>query len=294
VNKTLLAVDGMAFVYRAYYAVPPMSNQSGLHTNAVYGFVRLLQKMLIEIVPEYVVVAFDTKEPTFRHKQFEAYKAQRPPMPDELVEQLPWIKEYVKTLNIACLEYPGYEADDVLATLAVRAEEQDIHTLIATGDKDLCQLVNESIGILQAGFNRHDVYDTAAVTMRFGVRPDQIVDYLAMVGDAADNVPGIEGIGPKTAARLLQQYETLDNVFAHTDELKGRLQERIIQGRETVERFRDLLRITVDVPVQEHLDEMQLRQPDADKLSSLREYLNFRSSPGSRKKPPQKPQMELF
>ena len=250
--------------------------------------------MLADVVPEYVLVAFDTKEPTFRHKQYEAYKAQRPPMPAELVEQLPWIKEYVKTLNIACLEYPGYEADDVLATMAVRAEAKEIHTLIATGDKDLCQLVNESIGILQAGFNKHDVYDTAAVTTRFGVRPDQIVDYLAMVGDTADNVPGIEGIGPKTAARLLQQYDTLDTVFEQVEELKGRLRERVIEGREKVIRLRELLRITVDVPVREELDDMLLKQPDAEKLNSLREYLNFRPSSGHRKKPPQKPQMELF
>jgi len=250
--------------------------------------------MLTEVVPDYVFVAFDTKQPTFRHEQYEAYKAHRPPMPVELVEQLPWIKEYVKTLNIACLEYPGYEADDVLATLAVRAEEQDIHTLIASGDKDLCQLVNKSIGILQSGFNSNDVYDTAAVISRFGVRPDQIVDYLAMVGDTADNVPGIEGVGAKTAVRLLQQYETLDNVFAHIDELKGRLQDRVARGRETVARFRELLRITVDVPVREQLEDMQLKQPDADKLKSLREYLNFSTSSGQRRKPPQKTQMELF
>ena len=281
-------------MYRAYFAVSPMTNRSGLHTNAIYGFARLMQKMLADVVPEYVLVAFDTKEPTFRHKQYEAYKAQRPPMPAELVEQLPWIKEYVKTLNIACLEYPGYEADDVLATMAVRAEAKEIHTLIATGDKDLCQLVNESIGILQAGFNKHDVYDTAAVTTRFGVRPDQIVDYLAMVGDTADNVPGIEGIGPKTAARLLQQYDTLDTVFEQVEELKGRLRERVIEGREKVIRLRELLRITVDVPVREELDDMLLKQPDAEKLNSLREYLNFRPSSGHRKKPPQKPQMELF
>ena len=284
----------MAFVYRAYFAVSPMTNRNGLHTNAVYGFVRLLQKMLTAVVPDYVFVAFDTKHPTFRHVQYEAYKANRPPMPAELVEQLPWIKEYVKTLNIACLEYPGYEADDVLGTLAVRAQEQDIHTLIASADKDLCQMVNDSIGILQAGFNSHDVYDTKAVISRFGVRPDQIVDYLAMVGDSADNVPGITGVGPKTAARLLQQYETLDNVFTKVSELKGRLKERVIEGQETVARFRELLRITIDVPVQEQLKDMQLKQPDTDKLNSLREHLNFSTPGGQRKKPSQKPQMELF
>jgi DNA polymerase-1 len=295
VNKTLLAVDGMAFVYRAYYAIPPMSNRSGLHTNAVFGFARILQKMLAEVDPEYVVVAFDTKEPTFRHEQYKEYKAHRPPMPDDLVEQLPWIKEYVKTLNIACLEYPGYEADDVLATLAVQATGRGIHTLIATGDKDLCQLVNASIGILQAGFNSHDVYDAEAVVSRFGVRPDQIVDYLSLVGDSADNIPGVAGVGPKTAARLLQQYETLDNVFDHVGEMKGRLRERLELGRETVIRYKNLLKISIDVPVQEHLDDMQVKPPDTAKLNSLREYLDFRSpADGRTSTPPQKPQMELF
>lgn len=282
-------------MYRAYYAIPPMSNRSGLHTNAVFGFARILQKMLAEVNPEYVVVAFDTKEPTFRHEQYEEYKAHRPPMPDDLVEQLPWIKEYVKTLNIACLEYPGYEADDVLATLAVQASGEGIHTLIATGDKDLCQMVNTSIGILQAGFNSHDVYDAEAVISRFGVRPEQIVDYLSLVGDSADNIPGVTGVGPKTAARLMQQYETLENLFEHLDEITGRLRERLEQGRETVTRYKNLLKICVDVPVREHLDDMQVKSPDTAKLNSLREYLDFGTSAGGHTgEPPQKPQMELF
>jgi len=277
VNKTLLAVDGMAYVYRAYYAVPPMSNVNGVPTNAVFGFVRILQKIIADVIPDFVVVAFDTKEPTFRHKQYEAYKAQRPPMPDELVQQLPWIKEYVQTLNIPCLEYPGYEADDVLATLAVCASARDVNTLIATADKDLCQLVSDRIGILQAGFNSSEVLDAERVTSKFGVSPRQIVDYLALVGDSADNIPGVEGIGPKTAAKLLQQFDTLDGIYAHIEELTGKAKERLLSAREFIATTKKLLQVDCAVPIREVLDDLHVKEPDRTKLQTLRAYLNFRT-----------------
>jgi DNA polymerase-1 len=285
----------MAYVYRAYYAIPAMANREGIPTNATFGFARMLQRMVSETTPDYLAVAFDSKEPTFRHDQFPAYKAQRPPMPDELVAQLPWIKEYVQALNIACLEYPGYEADDVIATCACRAAAAGVNSLIATADKDLCQLVDDSVAILNASFQSSDVLDSPAVVRKFGVRPDQIVDYLVMVGDSADNVPGIEGIGPKTATMLLSAYGTLDEVYAHLDELKPRVQAKLSGARDRIATARLLLQVECGVPVREQLDDFALRQPDVERLTALKQTLGFRVSRGAGGgAPPPQPQPELF
>ena len=285
----------MAFAYRAFYAIPPMSNRSGVPTNAAYGFVRMLGRMVTETMPDFVAAVFDTKEPTFRHKQYAEYKAQRPPMPDELAEQIPWIKEYVRALNIPCLEYPGYEADDVIATIACRAVEQNVKVLIATSDKDLCQLVSKDIGILNTGFKKAEVLDSAGVEAKFGVEPRQIVDYLTLVGDSSDNIPGVRGIGPKTAQSLLREYETLDGIYSHISQLAPRVRQRLEQALETVYRFKALIRVKCDVPLRECLDDLAMREPDSEKLARIRQYLGFQS-PGEpcAHGPGREPQMELF
>jgi DNA polymerase-1 len=295
VKRVSLLVDGMAYVYRAYYAIPAMANQAGVPTNATFGFARMLQRMVAETAPDYLAVAFDSPEPTFRHERFPEYKAHRPPMPDDLVAQLPWIKQYVQALNVACLEYPGFEADDVIATCACRAAEAGVNSLIATADKDLCQLVNDQIAILNASFQACDVLDAQGVTRKFGVRPDQIVDYLVLVGDSADNIPGVQGIGPKTAARLLSTYETLERVFAHLDELKPRVAQRLRDARDTIAETRSLVDIECNVPVQEELDDLAVRNPDAQRLAELRHTLGFRvAGAGNAADPPPEPQPDLF
>jgi len=290
--KTLLLVDGMAYVYRAFYAIPAMANRAGVPTNATFGFARMLQHMLSDALPDYVAVAFDAKEPTFRHERYAAYKAQRPPMPDELAEQLPWIREYVRALNIRCLEYPGYEADDVIATVARRSVAHDCRALIATSDKDLCQLVSPQIAILRSGLQESEVLDETAVRDKFGVTPQQIVDYLILVGDSADNVPGVPGIGPKTAQALLNEYGTLDNVYAHLDALKPAVRDKLKAAQDDIAHLRMLLQVHTDVPVNETLDDLQMRDADQDALGRLRDFLGFGSARAAA--PPPAPQPELF
>lgn len=290
--KTLLLVDGMAYVYRAFYAIPAMANRAGVPTNATFGFARMLQHMLSETLPDYVAVAFDAKEPTFRHERFAAYKAQRPPMPPELAEQLPWIREYVQALNIRCLEYPGYEADDIIATLARRSIAQECRALIATSDKDLCQLVSPHIAILRSGLQESEVLDAAAVREKFGVTPEQIVDYLILVGDSADNIPGVPGIGPKTAQALLNEYGTLENIYAHLDALKPGVRDKLTAAQDSIAELRTLLQVHTDVPVRETLDDLRVQDADAEALGRLREFLGFGGARATASPP--EPQLELF
>lgn len=290
--KTLLLVDGMAYVYRAFYAIPAMANRAGVPTNATFGFARMLQHMLSDTLPDYVAVAFDAKEPTFRHERFAAYKAQRPPMPPELAEQLPWIREYVQALNIRCLEYPSYEADDIIATLARRSVAQECRALIATSDKDLCQLVSPHIAILRSGLQESEVLDAAAVREKFGVTPEQIVDYLILVGDSADNIPGVPGIGPKTAQALLNEYGTLENIYAHLPALKPGVRDKLTAAQDSIAELRALLQVHTDVPVRETLDDLRVRDADAEALGRLREFLGFGGARAAA--PPPEPQLELF
>lgn len=274
--KTILLVDGMAFVYRAYFAVPPMKNIAGLHTNAVFGFNRMLQRMINQVIPDYIAVLFDTPKPTFRHELFPEYKAQRPPMPAELSEQIPWIKELIRALNIPCLEYPGYEADDVIGTLAVNGAEKDINVLIASADKDLCQLVNDKIAILSVTMKSMDVIDNAGVIDKFGVRPDQIIDYLTLVGDAADNVPGVKKVGCKTAKQLLNQLGSIENIYSNLDKLKPAVKKSFQEASENINAYRNLIKIDCDVPIKENVDNLIMREPDNNKFSEIIEYLGFR------------------
>jgi len=283
----------MAYAYRAFHAIPPMTSPAGVPTNAVFGFVRMLQRMIGAAMPDYLAAVFDTPEPTFRHERLATYKIQRPPMPADMASQIPWIKEYLGASRVACLAYPGYEADDVIATLAVRAAAAEVNSLIATSDKDLCQLVDDHVGILRAGLGEHEVIDASGVVRKFGVAPAQIVDYLTLVGDASDNVPGVQGIGPKTAVDLLTRYGTLESVFEHLDELKPRQRDLLGSARDTAFGMRELLRINRAVPVSESLDDLAVRDPDAPRLDELKRCLGFHAS-GTQDAAPQEPQMTLF
>jgi len=276
--KTTLLVDGMAFVYRAYFAVPPMANSAGIHTNAVFGFNLMLQRMINQVSPDYIAVLFDTPKPTFRHELFPEYKAQRPPMPDDLSEQIPWIKELIRALNISCLEYPGFEADDIIGTLAVTASEKNFNVLIASADKDLCQLVNEKIAILSVTMKSMDVIDYIGVTDKFGVRPDQIIDYLTLVGDTADNVPGVKKVGCKTAKLLLNELDSIDNIYNNLDKLKPAVKNSFQEAAGSIDAYRNLIKINCNVPVKEKFDDLIAREPDNNKFSKIIEYLGFRSS----------------
>jgi len=199
----LFLVDGNSFCYRAFYAIPPLTNAKGEPTNAIYGFVTMMRKLVEGQKPDYLAVCFDRKEPTFRHEKYKDYKIHRKPMPEELVKQIEPIKEFCRLSNWALFEKAGYEADDVIGTLAERGEREGCQVFIVTGDKDAFQLVNERVKIFQP--HKDDlVYDTEKVKERFsGLGPDKVVDILALMGDASDNIPGVAGIGEKTAIKLI-------------------------------------------------------------------------------------------
>jgi len=285
----------MAFVYRAFYAIPPMSNVDGLPTNAIYGFVRILERMIAEATPDFIAVAFDTKHKTFRREKYEEYKAQRKPMPKDLVEQIPWIKQYTKALNLPILEYPGYEADDVIATLAQFHKNYNLNVLIASGDKDLCQLVNDNVAIMNSTFKDTEILDKFAVKKKFGVFPYQIVDYLTLVGDCADNIPGVKGIGSKSAVDLLNRFDSIENIFLHLDELKPKQKINFELAKDKIPYFRELICVDLNVPLKESLDNLIAVDCNQDMLISLREHLNFSSTANKKQKVTiQNNQLELF
>ncbi|MFH1865680.1 MAG: 5'-3' exonuclease H3TH domain-containing protein, partial [Candidatus Eisenbacteria bacterium] len=220
-DPVLCLVDGTALVYRSHYAFirRPLVNSGGKNVSAVYGFASSLIKLLGELGPSHIVVAFDRPEPTFRHEAYEDYKATREAMPDELVDQLQAIRELVEAFGIPIVEEPGYEADDLIGTLAVAARGNGLRTVIVSGDKDFFQLVDESITVLDPA--RNIEYTTDGVREKFGVLPSQVVEVLGLMGDSSDNVPGVPGIGKKTAVDLIARFGTIDGVLEHIDDISG-------------------------------------------------------------------------
>ena len=279
-NPTLVLIDGHSLAFRAFHAIPlSLTSPSGELTNAVFGFTSMLLNVLREQAPEYVVVAFDVGK-TFRHEMYDAYKGHRERMPDELRDQVERIKEVVNTLNIPVFTAEGYEADDVLATLARQAAGQGVHSLIVTGDRDILQVVDEHIRVLTSGrqFSDTIIYDPAAVEAKYGLRPDQLVDLKALVGDKSDNIPGVRGIGEKGATDLLQKYGTLDAVYEHLDEVKpDRARNALTEGRESAELSHRLGQITTAVPVQLDLAACRTRDYDRARVVALFQDLAFRS-----------------
>jgi len=268
----------MAFLYRAYYSVPLMQNSNGLYTNAIFGFNRFIQKMLAHVVPDYVVVVFDTKEPTFRHIAYPEYKANRAKTPVELVEQIAWAKEYVSAFGINCVELPGYEADDIIGTLATGASNKDILTIIATGDKDLYQLVNQKIFVMHLVASNFEILDEQAVYDKFNVRPDQVIDYLILLGDSADNIPGVPGIGSKTAANFLNKYDSLENLLNNLTQISERHKIQIIQAKDKFDITKNLLKICCDVPISCEIETLITKPINTDKLNQLKDYFGFQKS----------------
>ncbi|MGQ0751260.1 MAG: 5'-3' exonuclease, partial [Betaproteobacteria bacterium] len=221
--KTLLLVDGSSYLYRAFHALPDLRNRNGEPTAAIYGVLNMLRRLHKDTRPDYSACVFDAKGKTFRDDVYPEYKATRAPMPDDLGLQIAPLHEILTAMGWPLLTIEGVEADDVIATLACAAERQGIDVVIATGDKDLAQLVCPQIRIENANprTGEREVLDEAGVEKKFGVKPERITDYLALIGDSVDNVPGVDKVGPKTAVRWLAQYGTLDNIIAHADEIGG-------------------------------------------------------------------------
>ena len=269
-------IDGTAFCYRAFYAIRNLSTADGRPTNAVYGFAVMLQALRQKERPEYLAVAFDVGKPTFRHKKFEAYKIQRKPMPDPLIGQLPLVKRLLSAYRIPVFEAEGYEGEDVLATIAAQIVREGIEVFLVTGDKDALQLVNSHVKV----YNPHHeglVLDAGAVKERYGVGPDRMVDLMALMGDDIDNIPGVPGIGEKTATQLLQRFGNLERLYCSLGELESSQRRKQLESaKEQVMLSRELARIDCEVPLQVSLRDLKVTEPDLRALRTLFRELEFK------------------
>jgi DNA polymerase-1 len=271
----LVLIDGSSYLYRAFHALPPLSNSRGEPTGAVFGVLNMLSSFLNTFAPPRIAVVFDAPGRTFRDDLFAEYKAHRPPMPDDLRSQIEPLLAAVQSLGLPLLRVPGVEADDVIGTLARGAAASGLKVLISTGDKDMAQLVNDDIRLINTMSGSK--YDREAVKAKFDVWPEQIVDYLALVGDSSDNIPGIDKVGPKTAAKWLGQYQTLDNLVAHAAEVPGKVGENLRAGLDTLALSRQLATIRCDLELPVALDQLTKRPPDVAALRELYSRLELRS-----------------
>jgi len=271
----LVLVDGSSYLFRAFHALPPLTNSKGQPTGAVYGVINMLNKLVAEYKPEHIAVVFDAKGKTFRNDMYKEYKANRPPMPDELSSQIAPLYEIVEALGYPVVIVSGVEADDVIGTYARQATEQKVDTLISTGDKDLAQLVNPHVTLINTMNNV--VLDEAGVVDKFDVPPSAIIDYLALMGDTSDNIPGVPKVGPKTAAKWLKQYETLDNLVAHADDIKGKVGESLRDHLDQLPLSRELTTIKCDVELEHDISELVMRTPQVDKLKQMYAEMEFKT-----------------
>lgn len=274
-KKTLYLIDGTAYVHRAYHAIRNLSNSRGLPTNATFGFTRILIKLIEERRPEYMVMLFDMKGPTFRHEIFDEYKANRPPMREDLAVQIPYMKKVTEGFNIPVMEVQGYEADDLIGTLAARAEAEGFEVVMVSGDKDLLQLVTETTSLWDP--MKDKTVDLAALRKEFGVAPDRLVDVMGFSGDTSDNIPGVPGIGPKTALALVKEFGDMEAVYEQVETItKKKQKENLIAHKEDAFLSRDLVTIRKDAPVRFDPEAFQVEPPNREVLCRLFGELEFR------------------
>jgi len=273
--STLVLVDGSSYLYRAFHALPPLANSRGEPTGAVYGVVNMLLKFLREQRPDWIAVVFDAPGRTFRDDLFEQYKAHRPPMPDDLRAQIEPLYTIVRALGLPLIRLAGVEADDVIGTLACRAARAGCRVVISTIDKDMAQLVGDSISLINTMSNT--TLDREGVKAKFDVYPEQIVDYLALVGDSVDNIPGIAKVGPKTAAKWLARYQTLDGLVAHANEIEGKVGENLRASLANLELSRKLAMLHTDLELPISLEELKRAEPDTARLRELYARYEFRA-----------------
>src|SRR3989339_638865 len=279
-HKRLFLIDGNSLTYRAFYALPDtMRTASGLTTNAVYGFTTMLLKLLDE-QPDFVAIAFDRPEPTFRHQEYKEYKATRQKAPPTLHEQIPYVKEVARTFGLPIFEVAGFEADDIIGTLAKLAEKKGIEATIISGDLDPLQLVSDQIKVLttRKGLTDTVLYGAKEVKERYGLEPGQLIDYKALKGDTSDNIPGVPKVGEKTAVELLQKYGSLENIYSHLNEInKPALQANLKNNLPLAELSRKLGTIVTTVPLAVDWESLKWREIDWHKARPLMEKLEFSS-----------------
>src|SRR5512135_1567865 len=272
----LYLIDGNSYVYRAFYAIKGLTNSKGFPTNAAFGFTNMLLRIIREKAPGGLAVCFDSPARTERHELFEDYKAHRPEAPSELVVQLPYIRKIISAFRIKIFEAPGYEADDLIGTIAKRAAQEGSRVFIVTADKDMLQLVDENIKIYDP--MKEKVLDADYVREKFGVGPERVTEFMALTGDPVDNIPGIKGVGEKTAKDLLSSFESLEDLLAHPERIKKeRLREMVSSSRDIVLLSKRLATIDISVPLDIEVNEFTLGEPDLLSLLSLFSYLELSS-----------------
>ena len=276
-GKKIILIDGNGMLYRAFYGLPSLINSQGIPTGGVYGFTRMLLRLLREENPEYLVCTFDKGKKTFRHIKFPKYKATRRPTPKELISQITLVKEMLTCLNILSFEEEEYEADDLLATLAVKATQENLQVVIISGDKDLLQLASPSVSIIRfkRGISQTEIFDPEKVKEHFGVSPPQIPDLLALMGDTSDNIPGVPGIGPVTASRLIQKYGNLEKLLQNLAYLPPKISNLLQKHFNEIKLSKDLTTLRNKIPLKVNLEELKRKQPHPKKLLSLLKRLEF-------------------
>ena len=284
--EKFVLIDGNSIMNRAFYGImgsKMLTTKDGKYTNAVYGFLAIMFKLLEDVKPKYMAVSFDLKKPTARHKMYEGYKANRKGMPDELAEQMPMIKEILRAMNIDIVEMEGYEADDVLGTLSRYGEKQGLEVIILSGDRDTFQLATNKVTIriphTKGGKSETDEYDEKKIKEKYGLKPQQLIEVKGLQGDTSDNIPGVPGIGEKTALKLIQEYGSIDNLYKKIEEgkdnLKGKQREKIIENKELAILSRTLGTINVNVPIKDNLTDFKVEEWDKEKVLEIFKQLNF-------------------
>jgi len=276
--KRIIIIDSNSVIHRAFHALPPLENKKGEIVNAVYGFITFLFKAIRELDPDYVASCFDVSKHTFRSELFKAYKAKREKAPDELYEQIPKVKEVLKVFNIPVFEKKGYEGDDLIGTIA-KKENGNLEKIILSGDLDNLQLIDENVRVVFLGrkVSALNIFDVRKVEEKYGILPDQIIDLKALKGDSADNIPGVAGIGIKTATILLKKYENLENVYKNINLIKGKVKEKLVKEKEMAFLSKELATIKTDVLFDFDLEECKWDDFNKEEVIKLFEELGFKS-----------------
>jgi len=294
--SSLVFIDGNAILHRAFHALPPLTSKNGEIVNAVYGFLSMFLKILDDLKPQYIIVCFDKKAPTFRQQLFVGYQAKRPKMADELVPQIAKVHEVLEKATVSIFELDGYEADDLIGTLANQVQSapvrnatqsvtggklkvQSLETIIVSGDRDMLQLVNSHVKVLAPiiGITKMILFDEKMVEEKYGIKPSQIVDYKALVGDASDNYPGVRGIGPKTAASLLKEYGSFENMYKNIRLLPPKIAEKLAADAEQAALAKKLATIVTDAPITLSLENCSFTNLSFKNLKEEFEKLGFKS-----------------
>jgi len=283
-KEVFMLVDGSAIVHRAYHAMPPLTTSDGIPTGAIHGFFSMLLKLIQQLKPARIVIAFDRAKPTFRQQLYVGYQAQRPKMESDLASQYEAIIDILKKAKIQEVGVDGYEADDIIGTLSEKANKEGIITYIVTGDRDMLQLVDRDTLVLMPikGISEVKIHDAGSVKEKYGVNPPQIVELKALTGDPSDNYPGVAGIGPKTAATLIREYGNVENVYKHLDDIAVKnksLAQKLIDGAEAVTLGKKLAQIVTDVPFVCDLDECQTSKIDIRAFKKALESFEFKTLP---------------